>query len=111
VVGPARVRQDPGEVVDDLLLAAPRLRPPRQLGPQDVHPALQHPSGVGQVSLFLLGLPPPPTDVVEIDGVEIGEEVLRQHEVDAASAALHGFGHQLSGCMSVSRRRAPDGGP
>jgi hypothetical protein len=112
VVCAARVvGEDPGEVVDDLLAAAPGLRAAGQLGPQDVHPALQHPADVGEVGVFLFGLPAAAAHVVEVDRVDVGEEVLGEHEVDAASAALHGFGHQLSVAWRVSRRRAPDGGP
>ena len=88
VVAAAGVGEDAGEVLDDLVAAA---GPAGQLGPQDVHPALQHPAHVGEVGLLLLGLAAAGPQLVEVEVGQVVGEALGQHLVDPAAPVRVGL--------------------
>ena len=68
-----------------------RRRPAGQLGPQDVHPALQHPAHVGEVGLLLLRLAAAGPQLVEVEVGQVVGEALRQHLVDPAAPVRVGL--------------------
>jgi hypothetical protein len=100
----ARVGQDLGELVDHRALAV--VGAAALLGPDDVHPAVEHAAQVRQVGLLLLGLAPTAAHLVQGQRLEVGGELGGEHAVDPTTAPGHGAGHAAPPRRSFTCSRA-----